>query len=300
MLQDLLSSLAQDLIDVLDPVEYLKRLDFEPYPWQTFVMQAIRDGHTRIQIHGCRQSGKSTITAGVPAHVSKLERALSLIYTPSDEQSKDDIERVKDFIYRDESYPDLVLDSMEHVKLPNGSFVKANTASPKTKRGKSMPRVIIFDEAAFIEDALYKTVRPMLVKNPRCIVIAISTGNGRSGWFFRASKSERWFRVMVKAPWRLEKGVLVPDEQEKKFKARMAAQGIHAFYSPRHYDRAFMEEELEEHGELWFRQEYLCEFVEPEEQTFAYEDIARALQSGDSVEDLPRGLTSRELSALEL
>lgn len=273
---DLKRSLAIDLIDTLDPTEYLRRLDYDPYVWQVFVLEAIKQGYTRIHINGVRQGGKSTVTAGVPAYVSKIEKALSLIYAPSDDQSKDDIERVKEFIYRDESYPPLVLDSREHIKLPNGSYVRAHTSTAKTKRGKSMPRVIVFDEAAYIEDPLYKTVRPMLTENPTCVVIALSSPNGRDGWFYRASKSKRWLRIMVKAPWDLnEYGELVEAEPEEKFQKRMLAKGIHAFYSPRHRDVEFMLEELDEHGERWFRQEYLCEYVEPEDLVFDYDDVER-------------------------
>jgi hypothetical protein len=271
------ASLARDLIDSLDPASYLRRLGYDAYHWQVFVLEAIKRGWTRIHINGARQIGKTRITAGVPAFMSKSERALTLIYAPSDDQAKIDIEYVKEFIYRDESYPELVLDSIDHIKLPNGSFIKANTATAKTKRGRAMPRVIIFDEAAWTEDELYKTIRPMLTMNPRCILIAISTPHGRAGWFYRASRSARWLRLVVKAPWDIQDGVLVPASTEAVFQKLMAKQGIYGFYSPRHTDRDFMEEELEEHGERWFRQEYLCEYVEPEDAVFSYEDIERMM-----------------------
>lgn len=279
-------SYALDLIDGLDPTEYLRRLGYEPYEWQVFTVDAIKRGCTRVHINGARQSGKSTVTAGVPAYVSKIERALSLIYAPSDDQSKDDIDRVKDFIRRDVSYPPLVLDSTEHIKLPNGSYIRAHTSTAKTKRGKSMPRVIVFDEAGYIEDVLYKTVRPMLTENPRCVVIALSSPNGRDGWYYRASQSQRWLRIMVKAPWDLtEYGELVAAEPEEQFRKRMAAKGVHGFYSPRHTDAEFMLEELEENGERWFRQEYLCEYVEPEDIVFDYDQIDRIFDNPIRVEN---------------
>jgi phage terminase large subunit GpA-like protein len=291
--------LALELLDTVDPTEYLRRLGYEPFEWQVFALDAIKKGWTRVHINGARQSGKSTVTAGVPAYVSKTERALSLIYAPSDDQSKDDIERVKDFIRRDDSYPHLVLDSTEHIKLPNGSYVRAHTSTAKTKRGKSMPRVIVFDEAAWIEDVLYKTVRPMLTENPRCVVIALSTPNGRDGWFYRASQSRRWLRVVVKAPWDLnEYGELIPAEGEAQFRRRMAANGIHGFYSPRHRDKEFMLEELEEHGERWFRQEYLCEYVEPEDLVFDYDQVDRIFDHPLKAEDKEGVLVSPHVESL--
>lgn len=265
------------MIEALDPEAYIRRFEeYEIYPWQVFVLNAVRRGERRISIIGARQSGKSTITAGIPAYTAKNEKALALIYAPSREQAEDDIAKVKDYINNDDSYPVLQLDSLDHVKLPNGSYIKANTSTAKTKRGKSKPRILIFDEAALIDDALYKTVRPMLTKNPECILIALSSPYGKRGWFYRAAQSERWLRIVVKAPWDIQNGVLVPAEPEAVFQARMKAQGIHGFYSPRHTDRAFMVDELEEQGERWFRQEYLCEFVETEDAAFRAEYIEAA------------------------
>lgn len=70
--------------------------------------------------------------------------------------------------------------------------------------------------------------------------------------------------------------VLVEAEPEERYRERRAAEGIHAFHSPRHRDRAFMQEELDTIGERWFRQEYLCEFVEAEDSAFNYDDIDAA------------------------
>ena len=291
--------MLHSLLDALDPKEYLTRLGFEPYRAQEFVLEKIQQGYKRIHINGARQSGKSTVTAGVPAYVAKTERALSLIYTPSDKQSKLDLEYVKDFIRRDDSYPSLLLDSTEHVKLPNGSYIEAHTSTAKTKRGRSMPRVLIFDEAAYIEDVLYKTIRPMLTQNPDCVVIALSTPNGRDGWFYRASESERWLRIVVKAPWDLDEySELIPAEPEEAFQKRMAEKGIHGFYSPRHKDKEFMLEELEEHGERWFRQEYLCEYVEPEDLVFDYDQIDKIFGNPIKSEDLEGVVISPDVETL--
>jgi len=273
----ILTLVARDLIESLDPVEYIRRFDeLEPYEWQIFILNRIRAGDKRISIVGARQSGKSTIIAGVPAYVCKNEKALSLIYAPSKEQAEDDIMKVKEYINNDDSYPNLQLDSLEHVKLPNGSFIKANAATAKTKRGKSKPRILLFDEAALIEDPLYKTVRPMLTNNPNCILLLLSSPFGKRGFFYKTQSARGWLKVMVKAPWDIVDGKLVEAEPEKKFRARMLEKGIYGFYSPRHTDYAFMQEELGEQGERWFRQEYLCEFVETEDSAFAVEYIEAA------------------------
>ncbi len=46
----------------------------------------------------------------------------------------------------------------------------------------------------------------------------------------------------------------------------------------------FLEQERQALGDLWFRQEYGCEFLETIDQEFRYDDIARALS--DEVEPL--------------
>ncbi len=48
--------------------------------------------------------------------------------------------------------------------------------------------------------------------------------------------------------------------------------------------REWLEQERRSIGDWWFRQEYLCEFVETIDQVFSYDDIQRALD--DSVTPL--------------
>ena len=294
-----LYQMCRDLEETLDPQIYFENLGLDPYPWQIFVINAIKAGKKWIHITGARQAGKTFISAGMPAYVSKNEKALSLIYAPSEEQAGFSIEYAKEFINRDSNYPVLKLNSVDHIKLPNGSFIKSNTSSSKTKRGRSMPRLIIFDEAALTEDELFSTITPMLNKNPNCVVIAISTPYGKRGWFYSARKHPSWLRVEVRAPWDIvENQFLVPAEPEAQYQARMLQQGIHSFYSPRHTDREFLENELTRHSALWFRQEYLCEFVEPDDQAFGYDEIDKAFGHQDvkplftPIEEAPAALFS--------
>jgi hypothetical protein len=51
---------------------------------------------------------------------------------------------------------------------------------------------------------------------------------------------------------------------------------VTAYDCPR-ISREFLEEERQTLGEWWFRQEYLCEFVETEDQLFTYDQVATAL-----------------------
>jgi hypothetical protein len=94
---------------------------------------------------------------------------------------------------------------------------------------------------------LISAIKPSqaVVKNGR--FIALSTPAGKRGWFYEQwSHGEGWHRVEVTA------------EQ-----------------CPR-ISREFLESERRDLGELQYRQEYLCEFIDDGESVFASELVERA------------------------
>jgi hypothetical protein len=106
----------------------------------------------------------------------------------------------------------------------------------------------MIDEAAYASDALYKALRPTLATTGGDVWL-MSTPNGRRGFFDEAWEhgGERWLRMAVKAT-----------ECER-------------------IDPMFLEEEREEHGADWVRQEYLCEFVDNGVGLFDREVVERAM-----------------------
>ncbi len=58
---------------------------------------------------------------------------------------------------------------------------------------------------------------------------------------------------------------------------------VTALQCPR-ISEGFLEKERREIGDLWFRQEYGCEFLETVDQVFRYDDIERAFS--DDVQPL--------------
>ena len=145
----------------------------------------------------------------------------------------------------------------------------------------------------------------MLSENPHCVWIQISTTNGKIGnpgeFFFNASISEDWERYEVRAPWDIDPAdqmSLIPYMDEAEYLRIKAAQGITACYSPRH---ANIEEQLfilRHQGPDKYRRNQLCEFVDPEEQVFSYDDIARAFES--DVEPLSTDITETDTPALHI
>lgn len=111
------------------------------------------------------------------------------------------------------------------------------------------------DEAARVEDALYRSVRPMLAVS-RGRLVCLSTPFGKRGWFFEAwNSSEPWERYRI-----------IADECP-----RITAD--------------FLAEERQALGERWYRQEYLCSFEDTIDAVFSWEDIAASVSP--AVKPLP-------------
>jgi hypothetical protein len=138
--------------------------------------------------------------------------------------------------------------------LENGSRVVALPGDSDTIRGFSSPALIIEDESGYVEDGLYRAIRPMLAVSGGRLIL-LSTPNGRRGHFFEAWEGEeQWERIEVPAT-----------------------------DCPR-IDPAFLETEKAALGETWYSQEYGCKFIETADQLFRYDDIKRVMS--DEVEPL--------------
>lgn len=280
-----------DLVYTLSPIRYIQSLGFKPFEWQRAIIESPAK---RKHINGARQAGKSTIISSLPCHRARFyPGSLSIILAATEKQAVEDMERVKDFMSRDPNYPEIVRDSDSLVELSNKSRILVVPATEKAARGYSSPDIIMLDEDSRIEDVVYKSgVRPMLTDNEKCMLIAISTPNGRLGHFFRASESKRWERYIIRSPWEIdeENVSLIPAMPEEQFAARCKREGIKGYYSPRHAIEDEQQDNLEEMGILMYRQEYLCEYVEPEDQVFSYDEIERAF--GHKIAGLASGVGS--------
>ena len=240
-------AMAGDLRSALDPVAFAShRLGFNPDGWQQRVM---RSNGKRVLLNCSRQAGKSTTTSVIALHTALYRPgSLILLVSPSLRQSRELFAKVTGFLKALEPVTPLEEDNRLSFTLTNKSRVVCLPGSADTIRGFSAPALVIEDEAAFVDDALYFAVRPMLaVSNGRLILM--STPNGRRGHFFDAwdGGGDEWERISVKASD-------VP---------RISSE--------------FLASERTAMGEWWFRQEYECEFVETADQLFRLSDIQRAI-----------------------
>ena len=277
-----MSYLSNDLLLSLNPGKFLGGLDMPPYAWQE---EALDPSYKRLLVLAARQSGKSTIASGRGHHTGRFfDNSLSLIVSPSEQQSKETMKKVDEFILKDDE-ADLAGNASFEKKYGNGSRVLALPGTERSVRGYSAPKLIIMDEASRIEDGTYKAVRPMLTGNPEAVLIAVTTPYGKMGWFYEEwTKSPRWHKIMVKPAFILDESrtKVIPDIPEAEFKERMAHHGVSAYYSPRH-TQDFLQEELETMDWWWWNQEYGCEFLD---EGFSPFDMNAVRDSFDDVDTM--------------
>jgi hypothetical protein len=241
--------LAGDLALALDPVRLAQRLGLAPDPWQADLLRA--DARQRILLC-CRQAGKSTVAALLALHAALFAPpALVLLLSPSLRQSQELYRRVRaDYRALGEMAPGVVEETALRLELANGSRVVSLPGKEATVRGFSGTSLLVVDEASRVPDALYHAVRPMLAVSGGRLVL-LSTPFGKRGFFWHewAEGGEDWRRVRITAEQcpRIDPGWLIRE-------------------------RAAI-------GEWWFRQEYLCEFVDTADQVFGQEVVMRALSA---------------------
>jgi hypothetical protein len=144
--------------------------------------------------------------------------------------------------------PILTEDNKLSFTLVNGSRVLSLPADPATVRGYSAVSMILLDEAAQVDDAYYSAIQPMLAVSHGQLIL-MSTPFGKTGFFFRewVSGGDYWKRYQVTAT-----------------------------DCPR-ISEEFLMQQKQSQGELFYRQEYLCEFVDTETQTFKHELLTSAI-----------------------
>ena len=242
-----------DLMLALDPVAFSRHIGIEPDPWQA---EVLRDESQRVLLNCCRQSGKSTTTATKALHTGVYRpNSLILVVSPSLRQSSELFRKIKQGYLMLKNKPTLLEDNKLGLTFANGSRVISLPGDQATVRGYSGVTMILEDEAAQVPDDFYQAILPMLIINNGTFV-AMSTPYGKRGHFFSewTHGDSDWKRIEITAEQ-------CPRISEKE-----------------------LERQKRSLGDMFFRQEFLCEFVETEEQTFKYDLVDRAFD--DSVEPL--------------
>jgi hypothetical protein len=241
---------VKELIYALDPVRWAReRLEFDPDEVQRDVLGS--HAH-RLMLNCTRQWGKSTVTAAKALHHAlHHERSTVLVASPSERQSGEFLQKACEFAEVLEIRVRGDGRNAVSLKLPNGSRIVGLPDSPKTTRGFSRVSLLILDEAAQVADVTYRSLLPSLAVSDGDLWV-ISTPFGQRGFFW-----ELW--TQGGAGW---KRVSVTAAQCPRIRA------------------GFLEEQQRLLGELWFRQEYCCEFLDLENSLFE-RSMLLALVRGD-------------------
>ncbi len=222
-----------------------KWLGFEPDVRQG---ELLRLDARRLLLNCTRQWGKSTITAAkAVVRAQEREGSLTLVVSPSARQSGEFLRKAAAFVRRMGIRPRGDGDNEISLLFPNGSRLVGLPGTEATVRGFSAVSLMLIDEAARVSDEMYKAVRPMLAVGDGDLWL-MSTPFGKRGFFW-----EEWTKGGA-----LWERVAVPATQCARIMS------------------SFLEEERRSLGERWFRQEYLCEFLEPDDVLFRREMVERA------------------------
>jgi hypothetical protein len=231
-----------------DPKRIMEFANLPPDQWQN---QVLTSDMEQILLLCSRQVGKSTVAGALAMRSAILQPgAVILLLSPSLRQSGELFRKVLSYFNALKRPLAVTAESALRIEFANGSRIVSLPGDESTIRGFSGVTLLVIDEAARVEDSLYRAVRPMLAVS-RGRLVALSTPFGQRGWFFDSWQSaEEWERVKVTA-----------DE------------------CPR-IDPAFLASERRELGERWYRQEYMCSFEDTIDAVFSAEDI-RAAMSDD-------------------
>lgn len=240
----------------IDPALIMDAAGCPADSWQRELLYA---EDRQILINCSRQVGKSTTVGAKAAHQSELKHgSLTLLLAPSLRQSTELFRKVRAFI-KATGFLKISRDSVLTVEFANGSRIVALPGSEGTVRGFSSVDLLIVDEAAFVADSLYRSVRPMLAVS-QGQMICLTTPCGKRGFFY-----EEWIR---------------PTSKARKF-------SIPWSQCPR-IPSDFIADERRALGPF-FEQEYECQFLDLVNSVFPAHLIDRAFESGVDLEALGIG-----------
>jgi hypothetical protein len=207
------------------------------------------DDTQAIVLRGGRRGQSSVMALKAVHRAFTVAGSLTLVLTPSGRQSGEFLRKAEAFVQllgikgRGDGVNEL------SIAFPNGSRIVGLPENETTVRGFSAVSLMLIDEASRVRDEFYRAVRPMLAVGDGDLWL-ISTPNGKRGFFWEEWErgTEAWERISVKAP-----------------------------DCPR-ISKRFLEEEKANATDDWYRQEYLCEFVDQEGAFFTREMIEGLFQ----------------------
>jgi len=230
------------LVEALDPVSIFERNRMEADTWQK---ELLRAKPKRAIVLSSRQAGKSTCSAALALHTALYSSGSEiLVIAAAMRQAQELLRKVKALYQPFQSVAQISAETQQSIVFTNGSRIICLPADSATIRGYSSISLLIVDEAAFVPDQLFQTLKPMLAVSKGSLLL-ISTPNTVQGFFAQIWSNagetygvdavhlihDGWYRVAITAD-----------------------------QNPR-IDKATLEEDRQKFGEEAFLQEYMCAFV---------------------------------------
>lgn len=168
---------ARDDIDVFARVLVGEAL----WPHQLSVARS--KARTRCICSG-RQAGKSRTLALLALHeaFSASDRRV-LVLSAGEDAAKDLLREISALASSSLLAGSVVDDNASTITLTNGSTIRSVPASERQIRGKAVD-LLILDEAAFIDDSLWRAARYTVIARPNSRIVMASTPFGRRDRFF--------------------------------------------------------------------------------------------------------------------
>ena len=190
--------LTSELVYALKPEQWCKEiLHVELDAWQAEFMKAKRNQHIRAS----RRIGKSFVCAAKALHKAVMRPGCQIILVaPTFSQAALLSEQIGRFLDGMQSRPKMLNESQSVLKFENGSIIRTLQGSEADSLRGYGADLIIMDESAFVQDLTWQAISPMVaITNGQ--IIAVSTPNGPSGWYYDlyASTNPNWDFLTL--PW---------------------------------------------------------------------------------------------------
>ncbi len=231
-----------------DPAEMMRDAGFDPDPHQVELLYN-RDPQTLVLWP--RQSGKSQTCASLVLHQACYDAGdIVILAGKKQKQAEEVFEKAMAMHERLSKLGDLpctVSRTSEEATFSNGSRILAQPSSVESVRGYAA-KLALIDEAAFTDDGTLAKISPMLAATHGRLICP-STPNGARGWFHDAwhDGGEAWTRLTVSI-----------DKLPRLTAQEIARQ--RSLLTPNQ-----------------FRQEFLLEWLDTDQQLFSTEIIEAAL-----------------------
>jgi len=228
------------------------RIQFNLYPFQERVLTLFQENPYSIVLKS-RQLGISTLSAGYSLWLMMFHQDKNVLcIATKQETAKNMVTKVK-FMYNNLpswlKFPNKPEEENKlTLRLPNGSQIKATSASSDAGRSEAVSLLLI-DEAAFINNIgeIWASAQQTLATGGGCI--ALSTPYGTGNWFHKtwvsSEMGENSF-LPIRLPWSVhpERDQAWRNQQDADLGVKMAAQECDCDFSTSG-DTVFLADEIE-------------------------------------------------------